>query len=29
MVLKKLFSGYILDKIGLIAYEIVNYNLKV
>ncbi len=24
MVLKKLFSGYNLDKIGLIAYGIVN-----
>lgn len=29
MVLKKLFSGYNLDKIGLIAYEIVNCHLKV
>lgn len=29
MVLKKLFSGYNLDKIGLIVYEIVNYHLKV
>ena len=28
MVLKKLFSGYNLEKIGLIAYEIANYHLK-
>lgn len=28
MVLKKLFSGYNLDKIGLITYEIVNYHLN-